>query len=79
MIPPYNSKKKKGKDRVGTSKTLVQEKTPSPITQNKGRTKANMDSSVKKPLVTLEKNKEKEKVSEPSKEPSIHVYLHYSM
>jgi hypothetical protein len=37
-----------------------------------------MDSSVKKPLATLEKNKGKEKVYEPSKEALIHVYLHYS-
>jgi hypothetical protein len=35
MVPPYKSKKKKGKDGVGQNKVLVQEKTLSPITQNK--------------------------------------------
>jgi hypothetical protein len=57
---------------------LVQENTPSPIAHNKGGTKVNMDSSVKKPPTTPKKNKGKEKVSEPSKEPPIHVYLHSS-
>jgi hypothetical protein len=54
MVIPYNSEKKKGKDVVGQNKALVQEKIPSPITQNKGGTKVNMNSLVKKPFVTLE-------------------------
>jgi hypothetical protein len=63
---------------VGPSKVLVQEKTPSPIAQNKGGIKANMDSLVKKPFMTPKKKKGKEKVSKLNKEPPTHVHLHFS-
>jgi len=63
---------------VGPSKVLVQEKIPSPVAQNKGGIKANMDSLVKKPLVTPKKKNGKKKVSKLSKEPPTHVYLHFS-
>lgn len=45
----HKTKKKKGKDGARLNKVLVQEKTPSPIAQDKGKIEANMVLLVKKP------------------------------
>jgi hypothetical protein len=70
--------RRKGEGCGWAKQSFGPRKTPSPITQNKGGAKVNMNSSLKKPFVTLEYNKGKEKFLEPSKKPPIHVYLHYS-
>jgi hypothetical protein len=57
MAPLHKNKKKKGKDGVRLNKVLVQERTPAPIAQNKGKTEANMVSLVKKPPMAPKKSK----------------------
>jgi hypothetical protein len=60
MAPPHKSKKKKGKYGARLNKVLVQEKTPSPTAQNKGKTEANIVSLVKKPPMAPKKSKRNE-------------------
>lgn len=77
MISLCKTKKKKmkEKDEVGLNKMLAQEMTLSLIAQNKGGTKANIDSLVKRPFMALKKSKGKEKVLELNEEPT-HMDLH---
>ncbi len=67
---------KKGKDGVGPNKALTQEKTLSPIVENKGRIETSVGSPVKKALEALKKNKGKERVLHSSEKLLVHVHLH---
>jgi len=49
MAPPHKNKKKKGENGVRLNKVLIQERTPSPIAQSKGKIEANKVSLVKRP------------------------------
>jgi hypothetical protein len=53
--------RRKGEGCGWAKQSFGPRKTPSPITQNKGGAKVNMNSSLKKPFVTLEYNKGKDK------------------
>jgi hypothetical protein len=77
MTPLHKTKKKmmKEKDEVGLNKVLAQEMTLSLVAQNKGGTKASIDSLVKRPFMTLKKNKGKKKVPELNEE-LMHMDLH---
>jgi hypothetical protein len=74
---PCKHKKKKGKFGVGPNKASNQEKTPSPIAQNKGGTKTSVGSSVKKPFVATKKSKGNEKVFHLNEKLLVHVHLHF--
>jgi hypothetical protein len=56
----HKNKKKKRKDGPRLNKVLVQERTPSPIAQNKGKIEANMVSLVKKPPMAPKESKRNE-------------------
>jgi hypothetical protein len=76
-ITPCKHKKKKGKLGVGPNIASTQEKTPSPIAQNKGGIETSVGSSVKKPFVAAKKNKGNEKVFHLNEKLLVHVHLHF--
>jgi hypothetical protein len=70
---PHKTKKKKGKDVVASNKVPTYEKMPSPMSKSRGRTEANMGLLIKMPPMAPKKSKGKEKNSNPSEEPLVHV------
>jgi hypothetical protein len=67
------TKKKKGKDMVGSNKVPTWEKMPSPMSKSRGGIEASMGLPIKMPPMAPKKSKGKEKVLNPNEESFIHV------
>jgi hypothetical protein len=75
---PHKTKKKTGKDVVALNTVPTYKKMPSPMSKSRGRTEASMGSLIKMPPMAPKKSKGKEKISNPSEEPLVHVNnLHF--